>query len=37
VEEIEKDSEDFEQKVKYLKNIEVRWNSLKDRIGEEYI
>lgn len=35
LEEIEKDSEDFEQKVKYLKSIEVRWNSLKDRIGEE--
>lgn len=32
LEEIEVDSDNFEQKVKYLKNIEVRWNSLRERI-----
>ncbi len=37
LEEIEKDSENFEQKVKYLKSIEVRWNSLKEKIGEDGI
>ncbi|UUV17608.1 response regulator [Fusobacteria bacterium ZRK30] len=32
LEEIERDSENFEQKIKYLENIEVRWNSLRERI-----
>ena len=32
LEEIEKDSENLEQKIKYLKNIEIRWNSLRERI-----
>lgn len=32
LEEIEKDSENLEDKIKYLENIEIRWNSLKERI-----
>jgi len=32
LEEIERDSEEFEQKVKYLESIEIRWKSLREII-----
>lgn len=32
LQEIEKDTENFEQKIKFLETIEVRWNSLKESI-----
>ena len=34
LEEIEKNSESFEKNIEYLRTIEVRWESLKERMGE---
>lgn len=34
LDEIEEEADSFEKNIEYLKVIEVRWNSLKDRMGE---